>query len=270
MSEATKEEAKNKLDKLNVRVGHPDTWPQDRYELVLDAPEDGGIYIENYLKAAKASVDYDFATKDEPTDRTLWPDTPQTVNAYYDSQTNSITILAGILQDPFYNPEASPEENLGGIGTVIGHEITHAFDTSGSQFDENGNLRDWWTAEDKERFQELAGNVISYYDGMEVNGRTVNGQQTVTENIADLGGVSCVTEIAGSEGYDLKKVYESYANIWASKEREEYSAMLIAIDTHSPAKIRINAVLSAQPEFRSLYGIEEGDGMYQESMPNIW
>lgn len=270
MSEATKEKAKNKLDKLNVRVGHPDTWPQDRYELVLDALEDGGIYIENYLKAAKASVDYDFATKDEPTDWTLWPDTPQTVNAYYDSQTNSITILAGILQDPFYNPEASPEENLGGIGTVIGHEITHAFDTSGSQFDENGNLRDWWTAEDKERFQELAGNVISYYDGMEVNGRTVNGQQTVTENIADLGGVSCVTEIAGSEGYDLKKVYESYANIWASKEREEYSAMLIAIDTHSPAKIRINAVLSAQPEFRSLYGIEEGDGMYQESMPNIW
>ena len=117
----------------------------------------GGIYIENYLKAAKASVDYDFATKDEPTDRTLWPDTPQTVNAYYDSQTNSITILAGILQDPLLQSGSFPEENLGGIGTVIGHEITHAFDTSGSQFDENGNLRDWWTAEDKERFQELAG-----------------------------------------------------------------------------------------------------------------
>ena len=270
MSEATKEEAKNKLAKMEVRVGHPDIWPQDRYELVLDAPGEGGLYIENYMKAARAGSDYSFATRDEPVDRTLWPDTPQTVNAYYDPQSNSINILAGILQEPIYQPDASPEVNLGGIGTVIGHEITHAFDTSGALFDEDGNLRDWWTAEDKEKFRSLAQEVISYYDGMEVNGRAVNGEQTVTENIADLGGVSCVTEIAAAEGYDLKKVYESYANIWASKEREEYSAMLIAIDVHSPAKIRVNAVLSAQPEFRELYGVEEGDGMYQENMPKIW
>lgn len=153
---------------------------------------------------------------------------------------------------------------------MIGHEITHAFDTSGAQFDENGNLRDWWTAEDKEKFRALADEVISYYDGMEVDGKSVSGEQTVTENIADLGGVSCITEIAESEGYDLKKIYEAYANIWASKEREEYLAMLMAVDVHSPSKIRVNAVLSAQQEFRDLYDIEEGDGMYQEKMPEIW
>ena len=270
MSDATKKEAKNKLAELDVRVGHPDSWPQDRYELILEAPEDGGLYIDNYLRAAKAASDYSFETKDEPADRSLWPDTPQTVNAYYDSQNNSINILAGILQAPFYDPDASAEENLGGIGTVIGHEITHAFDTSGAQFDENGNLRDWWTAEDKEKFRALADEVISYYDGMEVDGKSVSGEQTVTENIADLGGVSCITEIAESEGYDLKKIYEAYANIWASKEREEYLAMLMAVDVHSPSKIRVNAVLSAQQEFRDLYDIEEGDGMYQEKMPEIW
>ena len=216
MSDATKKEAKNKLAELDVRVGHPDSWPQDRYELILEAPEDGGLYIDNYLRAAKAASDYSFETKDEPADRSLWPDTPQTVNAYYDSQNNSINILAGILQAPFYDPDASAEENLGGIGTVIGHEITHAFDTSGAQFDENGNLRDWWTAEDKEKFRALADEVISYYDGMEVDGKSVSGEQTVTENIADLGGVSCITEIAESEGYDLKKIFDDYSTIWSS------------------------------------------------------
>mgnify|MGYP005802522479 CR=1 FL=1 len=270
MGEETKEEAKKKLESLDVRIGHPETWPQDRYEVLLDAPEENGTYIDNYLKIHKAAVDYEFATRNEPVDKTLWPDTPQTINAYYDPSNNSINILAGILQAPFYDPEASIEENLGGIGAVIGHEITHAFDNNGAMYDEQGNLRDWWTQEDRESFQSLAEQVIAYYDGMEVNGKQVNGEQTVSENIADLGGVSCITEIAEAEGYDLEQVYESYATIWASKAREEYLSMLIAIDVHSPDEIRVNAVLSAQPEFRELYGIEEGDGMYEESMPEIW
>lgn len=270
MSQDTRTEAQNKLASLEVRIGHPDTWPQDRYELILDSPEEGGLYIENYLKTAKASSDYMFDTRNEPVDKTLWPDTPQTVNAYYSPQDNSINLLAGILQPPYYDPEASDEENLGGIGTVIGHEITHAFDTTGSQFDAEGNLRDWWTAEDKEHFQTLADEVISYYSHMEIDGKTVNGSQTVSENIADLGAISCITEISEKNGYDLEKVYESYANIWAFKCREEYLSMQIALDTHSPAKIRVNAVLSAQQAFRDLYGIQEGDGMYQEQMPAIW
>lgn len=270
MSDATKAEAKNKLANLTVRVGHPDSWPQDRYELVLKTPQEGGTYIDNYMEIQKAIMDYIFENKDEPVDKTLWADTPQTVNAYYEPQSNSINILAGILQAPFYDPTASAEENLGGIGTVIGHEITHAFDTSGARFDEQGNLRDWWTEEDKAEFQRRAQQVVSYYDGMEVNGRKVNGEQTLTENIADLGGVSCVTEIAQTEGYDLKKVYESYASMWAGKARDEYFAAKMAQDVHSPGKIRVNAVLSAQQAFRDLYQIEEDDGMYQEQMPRIW
>ena len=143
MSEETKTAAKNKLANLTVRIGHPTQWPQDLYDLVLSAPEEGGLYIDNILAILKANSDYTFATSKDPVDKTQWLDTPQTINAYYSPQDNSINILAGILQAPFYDPNASVEENLGGIGTVIGHEITHAFDTTGAQFDEAGNLRDW-------------------------------------------------------------------------------------------------------------------------------
>ena len=270
MSEETKAGAQNKLAAMTVRIGHPTQWPQDRYEMILYAPEEGGIYIDNALRIMEANTNYAFETRNDPVDKTLWPDTPQTINAYYNPQDNSINLLAGILRPPFYDPEASIEENLGGIGTVIGHEITHAFDTLGSQFDEQGNLRNWWTTEDQESFQALAGEVAAYYDTMEIDGRQVNGSQTVSENIADLGGVACITQIAQEQGYDLEKVYESYANIWAFKYREEFLANQIATDVHSPAKIRVNAVLSAQQAFRDLYGIQEGDGMYQEMMPGIW
>ena len=270
MSDATKAEARNKLASLTVRIGHPTEWPQDRYELVLYAPDEGGLYIDNALAIMESSTDYAFETRDEPVDKTLWPSTPQTINAFYSPLDNSINILAGILRAPFYDPEASAEENLGGIGTVIGHEITHAFDMTGSQFDEKGNLRDWWTEEDKKNFQALAEDIVAYYSSMEVDGRQVNGSQTISENIADLGGVSCITQIAQENGYDLEKVYESYANIWAFKCREEYLANQISTDVHSPAKIRVNAVLSAQQAFRDLYDVQEGDGMYQEMMPGIW
>ena len=171
--------------------------------------------------------------------------TPQTVNAYYNPGNNEIVFPAGILQAPFYDPQAEPVANLGGIGAVIGHEITHAFDTSGSQYDEKGNLRDWWTAQDKQHFRELAQKVIDYYDTMEVNGIQVNGTLSVTENIADLGGVSCITEIAREKGYDLKELYHAYGVIWATKYRDEYLSYIMTNDTHSPGITRVNAVLSA-------------------------
>ena len=126
-------------------------------------------------------------------DRGEWYYPPQTVNAYYSPSNNEIVILAGILQPPFYDREAKPVENLGRIGFVIGHEITHAFDTSGSQYDEKGNLRDWWAAADRKRFEELSRRVIDYYNTMEIGGRHVDGELTVTENIADLGAASCIT-----------------------------------------------------------------------------
>lgn len=270
MSSETKAEARNKLAHLTVRVGHPDQWPQERFDIFMQQPEEGGTYIENILIMNKAGMNYSFETRKDPVDKNLWVDTPQVVNAYYSPNDNSINILAGILQPPIYDPQASDEENLGAIGMVIGHEITHAFDTSGSQYDENGNYRDWWAAEDKENFQQLAQEVVDYYDGMEIDGKQVDGTLTLTENIADLGGISCVTQIAQEKGYDLKKIYESFATMWATKYRSEYLSQLLAIDTHSPAKIRVNASLSSQPAFRETYDIQEGDGMYYESMPGIW
>lgn len=270
LSEETRAQARTKLKALDAQVGWPETWPQDRYEVILRTPDEGGVMIDNYMEMTRVARDYKFATSDEPVDKTLWPDNPQTVNAYYNPSTNGIYLLGGILQAPFYDPDASPEENLGGIGMVIAHEITHAFDTSGAQFDEAGNVRNWWTEEDLAHFQAMADEVAAYYSTFEVNGAPVDGVQTVTENIADLGAVACITEIAQKNGYDLDKVYRAYANLWANKSRPEYLAYQLATDVHSPGEVRVNAVLAAQPAFRELYGIVEGDGMYHEAMPAIW
>lgn len=270
LSEDTRAQARTKLEALDVQVGWPETWPQDLYEVVLRTPDEGGVMIDNYMELKRAANEYEFTTGDEPVDKTLWPDNPQTVNAYYNPSTNGIYLLGGILQAPFYDPDASPEENLGGIGMVIAHEITHAFDTSGAQFDEAGNVRNWWTEEDLAHFEAMADEVAAYYSTFEVNGAPVDGVQTVTENIADLGAVACITEIAQKNGYDLDKVYRAYANLWANKSRPEYLAYQLATDVHSPGEVRVNAVLAAQPAFRELYGVVEGDGMYHEAMPAIW
>ena len=272
MSQETRDEAIKKLKAIEVRIGYPDKWPQDAYELSLKRPEEGGLFVDNYMEIKKVETERIFQEKEEPVDKEEWLMYPQAVNAYYDLSTNSISILAGILQEPFYDPDADPEENLGKIGTVIGHEITHAFDSSGAQYDEEGNLRNWWTDEDLEYFQELAGKVADYYGGMEMEGLQINGEQTVTENIADLGGVSCVLEIAEQNGYDLKKVMEAWASLWAEKSRPETLSNQIAVDVHSPGKIRVNAVLSSMDQFYEVYGIEEGDGMYYppEERPEIW
>lgn len=272
MSPETRAQAIEKLQTLDARIGCPDEWPQEDYELQLKRPEEGGVYVDNLMEIAHVQMEQVFQTKDEPVDKSEWLVYPQEVNAYYDTSTNSITILAGILQEPFYDPDAEPEENLGKIGAVIGHEITHAFDSAGAQYDAEGNIRNWWTDEDLEYFQELSQKVIDYYDGMEIAGLEVNGEQTVTENIADLGGLSCVLEIAEQNGYDLKTVMESWASLWAEELRPEALSNQIATDVHSPGKIRVNAVLSAMDQFYDVYGIEEGDGMYYapEERPEIW
>ena len=272
MTESTRQEARKKLKAITVKVGYPDEWPQDKLSLVLKSPDQGGVYIDNIMEILKASQDYSFKTRHDPVDRNEWGMTPQTVNAYYNPGNNEIVFPAGILQAPFYDPQAEPVANLGGIGAVIGHEITHAFDTSGSQYDEKGNLRDWWTAQDKQHFRELAQKVIDYYDTMEVNGIQVNGTLSVTENIADLGGVSCITEIAREKGYDLKELYHAYGVIWATKYRDEYLSYIMTNDTHSPGITRVNAVLSATDDFYTAFGVREGDGMYRrpEDRPHIW
>lgn len=272
MTEETRREARKKLAAIMIKVGYPDQWPQDKYTLNLKNPEEGGLYIDNLLEIKRAQQDYAFRTRHDPVDKSEWGMTPQTVNAYYNPGNNEIVFPAGILQPPFYDADAAPVVNLGRIGVVIGHEITHAFDTSGSQYDEKGNLRDWWTEEDKKKFKELSQKVIDYYGAMEMGGIKVNGSLTATENIADLGAVSCVTEIAKMEGYDLKELYKAYAALWANKYRDSYLSYIMTTDPHSPGAVRTNAVLSATDDFYSAFGVREGDGMYQkpEDRPKIW
>lgn len=272
MSGSTKEAAKLKLTNLTYQVGCPDEWPQDKYQLKLQTPEQGGLYIDNVFRVFKAQIDDNFARKNEPVSRDEWYSAPQEVNAYYLPSANSITILAGILQEPFYSPNASEEEKLGGIGTVIAHELTHAFDNAGAQYDELGNVRNWWTEEDLQGFQELAAKVVAYYDGQEVYGCRVDGNLTVGENIADLGALACVTQIAEEKGLNLQEVYKAFANIWAGKVRPEYLSYLTTTNEHAPYKIRVNAGLSALDAFYAAFGVQEGDGMYQppENRPAIW
>lgn len=274
MSAETKEAAQNKLDKMKVIVGYDETgvWPQDLYEFYYTAKNEGGIFINNILSAKKANADYTFKSKNEPVRDDIVVEGPQTVNAFYSPSNNSIMILAGILQSPIYSRDSSPEENAGGIGTIIAHEITHAFDNNGAKFDADGNFANWWQESDFQKFNELTEKVINYYNTYEINGYQINGTLTLSENIADLGAVSCITEYAFNKGYDLSKVYTAYGKIWATKKTDASEISAILNDTHSPAKIRVNAVLSAMDKFYEVFDIQIGNGMYKapEERPSIW
>lgn len=186
-----------------------------------------------------------------------------TVNASYGPYTNSINIYTGMIQSPYYSPDNSDEENLGGIGTILAHEISHAFDEMGSNYDEKGNYDPWWSDRDIEHFKEFAGKIKAYYSRYENSYcQTVNGELTVNENIADILAMECIIEVAKRKNLDLDKVFRAYASIWASACTPEYADYLLRYDTHSPDKVRVNAVLSNFEEFYELYGIKEGDGMY--------
>lgn len=275
MGVATKVAAIDKLDKMQVVVGYEKnaTWPQDLYVFYYTNKNEGGIYINNVLAASEASMNYMFENKAQPVNKNVVSQTPQTVNAFYSQQHNKIIILAGILQSPFYSIDATIEENIGGIGTIIAHEITHAFDNQGSLFDANGNFgNSWWTAEDLAAYVKLQQKAIDYYNGFQIENQYVNGTLTLSENIADLGAVSCVTEYAKNNNYNLQALYIAYAGIWAIKARPEYLASQLLIDNHAPGKIRANAVLSATDDFYTAFDIKETDGMYKpkEERPSIW
>lgn len=274
MSDETKAAALNKLDKMKVIVGYDETgvWPQDLYEFYYTAKNEGGIFINNILSAKKANADYTFKSKNKPVRDDIVVEGPQTVNAFYSPSNNSIMILAGILQSPIYSIDASPEENAGGIGTIIAHEITHAFDNNGAKFDADGNFANWWQESDFQKFNELTKKAVAYYNTYEIKGYPINGTLTLSENIADLGAVSCITEYALKKGYDLSKVYTAYGKIWATKKTDASEISAILNDTHSPAKIRVNAVLSAMDKFYEVFDIQIGNGMYKapEERPSIW
>ncbi|MCD7906138.1 MAG: M13 family metallopeptidase [Clostridium sp.] len=221
-----------------------------------------------------AEADFDRREGRLPVDKGKWAMTPQTVNAYYNPSGNEIVFPAGILQAPFYSPEADLATDMGGIGMVIAHEISHAFDSSGALYDEKGNYAMWWTPEDLENFRALSDEVAEYYDGQEgFDGRMVDGRQTLGENIADLGSLSCVTSIVGEDTEGLRRLFTQFATIWASKYTDEAMIRRLNTDVHSPAKVRVNAVLRNADAFYLAYPqLKEGDGMYlePEKRGGIW
>jgi putative endopeptidase len=271
MSDATKEKAKLKLDTINMKIGYPDKWPEtmDLWDIVsVDA---GGSLISNVLTYVSNLSDYDLSRIDKKVDKSEWDVTPQTVNAFYDPSNNEILITASIIQAPFYDSSYTYEQNLGGTGWTIAHELSHAFDSSGSLYDENGNYNDWWTEEDKEKYNEYCQSIIEYYNNYQINGKNVNGELTLGENIADLAAMQCLAVVMGDDD-GLKQVFEWATYTFAIKTTDDYQTYLLNTDTHSPCKVRMNASLSSCDAFYRVFDVKEGDGMYvaPEERVGIW
>ncbi len=274
MSEETKKKAINKLNNIKVKIGYPDTWETELDEVEIRSVKEGGSYFENIINKARVSRQKTIELQGTEVDKTKWIMYPFTVNACYSPTSNDITFPAAILQPPMYDVKASYEQNLGGIGYIIAHEITHAFDNNGAKFDENGNAADWWTEEDYKAFQNLCDKMVKFYDGQEaVAGIPMNGTLTLSENVADQGALSCITEIASKlKNPDYKTLYRSMAACWASTMPREMSQYFASVDVHSADKIRVNRVVVNQDKFYEAFGITETDGMYvkPEDRVVIW
>ncbi|MBQ6787092.1 MAG: M13 family metallopeptidase [Lachnospiraceae bacterium] len=272
MSEETKEKAIRKLDTMQVKIGYPDKWPDSMEMMQVTPISEGGSLLSNLLVNMQVSIEDNLQDLNREVDRTTWSMTPQTVNAYYNPGNNEIVFPAAILQPPFYDPEGDEASNLGGIGYVIAHEISHAFDSNGALYDEYGNYNVWWTQEELQRYKELSQSIVDYYENYEVAGMKVDGSLTLSENIADLGAMTCITSILEDDGEGVAEAFSQLAYIWASEETVAYQMYLLSNDTHAPNKVRVNAVLSSCDAFYETYDIEEGDGMYvaPEDRVGIW
>ncbi len=273
LSEATREKAIVKLNKIGVHVGFPDKIPAVYELLVTKTAADGGTLVENMRRFARLFREARFKKFKQPVDREEWSMAACTVNAYYSGMMNVIVFPAAILQAPFYSVTQTKSANYGGIGAVIAHEISHAFDNNGAKFDEFGNLNDWWTPEDLAHFDQLAEAMIAEFDGLEIAGGKVNGKLTVSENIADAGGLSCALEAAKKDAaVDLDAFFTNWAKIWRTKAKEQYQQLLLTIDVHGPAKLRANIQLQNLADFHTTYNIKPGDNMYRapEDRVQIW
>lgn len=274
LSDGTKVKAKRKLDAMGIKIGYPDKWNSYLDGVEIKSKEDGGSYFENILAIADASMKYAVSLQGTEVDKTKWAMYPYTVNACYSATDNDITFPAAILQPPMYDVNASYEENLGAIGYIIAHEITHAFDNNGAKFDENGNAADWWTAEDYAEFEKRCEKMVYFYDRQEgIPGVPMNGRLTLSENVSDQGAVQCITEVASKlENPDYKKLYRSMANAWASTKTREYAKYAASLDVHSEDKLRVNRVVVNCDEFYDAFGITEKDGMWiaPEDRVKIW
>ena len=274
MSEETKAMALKKLDTMQVKVGYPDSWETCLDDADIKGPEEGGSFFSNMIAIQKAQWAEVLSWQGGTVDRSQWIMAPYTVNACYTASFNDITFPAAILQAPMYDVNASREENLGGIGYVIAHEITHAFDNNGAKFDEKGNAADWWTAEDYAAFQTKCEAVKGWYDGQEsAPGITCSGTLTLSENVADLGALQCIVEAAGKlEEPDYEALFRSVARTWASTATRGMLERLAVGDVHAADKLRVNRALQTMDLFYEVFDIREGDGMWTEpeSRVKVW
>lgn len=284
MSPETKLKAQDKLAKFSVKIAYPDTW-KDYSKLQLTGPADGGTYYKNLQNITAWQYAKNLEKVGKPVDKTEWGMAPQTVNAYYSGSNNEIVFPAAILQPPFFNFKADPAVNFGGIGAVIGHEIGHGFDDSGSRFDGDGNLNNWWTDADRKNFDAKVGQLAAQYDKYEpVKGSFVNGKFTSGENIGDLGGVAVAYTALqmylkdhGDPGLisgftQDQRFFMSWATVWRTKSTEQYMVNQVKTDPHSPGYFRAFAPLVNQDSFYKAFDIKPGDKLYKapEERIKIW
>lgn len=270
LAPATREKAITKLNVITPHIGYPEKLPETYAKKVID---DKLSLVENAQNLAKISIAHSWSKWNKPVDRSEWHMPANMVNAYYDPQQNQIVFPAAILQAPFYSLSQSSSANYGGIGAVIAHEISHAFDTNGASFDEHGSLKNWWTDEDYAAFKERTDKIVEQFDGLDSYGAKVNGKLTVSENVADLGGVACALEAAQSEpDFSARDFFINFATIWRMKAREEFMQMMASIDVHAPGQWRTNVTLTNFDEFHQEFNIKEGDPMWRapEDRVIIW
>jgi putative endopeptidase len=277
MGPDTKKQALEKLEAFQIKIGYPDKW-RDYSALSIDRAG----YLGNVRRAVSFENARELHKIGKPVDRSEWGMTPPTVNAYYNATMNEIVFPAGILQPPFYDPKADDAINYGGMGAVIGHEITHGFDDSGSQFDGKGNLRDWWTKEDRKNFDERAGCVQQQFEGYEVEpGLHENGKLVLGESIADLGGLA-ISYAAYEKSIEGKRppnfdgftpeqrFFLGWAQVWGANLRPEYARLMANSNEHPVPKFRVNGPLSNTEQFAKAFGCKKGDTMVREKICKIW
>lgn len=276
MSDETKKKAQEKLAKFAVKIGYPSQW-RDYSSMEVIA----GDLTGNLQRATAFEYQRNLNKLGKPIDRTEWGMTPQTVNAYYNPEMNEIVFPAAILQPPFFDVNADDAANYGGIGAVIGHEISHGFDDQGSQFDGDGNLQQWWTKEDRVKFEALGAKLAAQYDQYEpVKGYTVNGKFTLGENIGDLGGLTVahkayVLSLDGKEAPVIdgltgdQRFFYGWSQVWARKYREENLLTRLKTDPHSPSEQRANGTPVNVPAYYNAFGVKEGDKMFKPEAERI-
>jgi len=279
MSDATRVEAKKKLAKITVKIGYPDKW-RDYAALSVKADD----LVGNVMRAQEFERKRHIARSGGPVDKGEWLMTPQTVNAYYNSATNEITFPAAILRPPFFDMNADDAVNYGGIGSVIGHEISHGFDDSGRQFDGDGNLRDWWTQADGDNFKKRAGDLVKQFAGYSVlDDRHLNGELTLGENIGDLSGMAVAFKayqlsLAGKTAPEIdgftgdQRFFLGWAQVWRRKYRDEELLKRLLTDPHSPSEFRTNGPTSNIDAFYDAFGVKPTDRMYRapDERVKIW